>query len=458
MKMTNYLVRIGRNYYFRIRYPQDVVKVLKRAEFKKSLGTDSYRESIRKLPTVINEYNMQLDEARGEKSVNYIPAVPVMVSVLNTTADDKTLADLYTAYVDECGIAWSKSTRSANNTVFKFLKMAVGAKTPLSKINRDVSREVLEQLKRLPKNWGKHPKLKALTLNQLIIKAEKLGLPLNHKRTINDSYLAAIKPMFEWAKNEQWIDRNHFAGLMLRQSNKEKAKDFENKRRPFQIEQLQELFMMSPWTDDANKFVGKTSLYWCPLISLFHGFRRGEVCGLLVSDILEDEGISVFMIRQHFDENEVERSLKTDNSSRVVPIHPELIKIGFITFVKKQRTRGFRQLFPEAKPDANGKWGRHLTEWFGKHMRAIETEQSNCTFHSLRHNFQDALRASGLHGTAEGQALSGRKTDYRAVNMNADTVADEYGSRFKSSTLVPLISKVKYVGLNLTHLHNSKSK
>lgn len=454
MKMTNYLFLIGRKYYFRIRYPKDVAKVIKKAEFKRSLGTDSYRESIKQLPAVINEYNMHIDEARGEPSVNFVKDLPKKVSKLKTTAGDKTLSDLYTAYVDECGIAWSKSTRSANNTVFKFLKMAVGAKTQLCEINRDVSREVLEQLKRLPKNWGKHPRLKGLSLKQLIDKAEKLALPLNHKRTINDSYLAAIKPMFEWAKNEQWIERNHFAGLKLRQTNKEKAVDYDNKRRPFQIDQLQILFKTPPWTNPENKVVGKTSLYWCPLIALYHGFRRGEVCGLLVTDISEDEGIPVFIIKQHFDDNEAERSLKTDNASRVIPVHPELIKMGFNIFVERQRARGHRQLFPEAKPDANGKWGRHLTEWFSVHVRAIETEQSNCTFHSLRHNFQDALRMSGLHGTAEGQALSGRKTDYRAANMNADTVADEYGLRFKAKTLEPLISKVKYECLDMFHLYD----
>jgi hypothetical protein len=58
--------------------------------------------------------------------------------------------------------------------------------------------------------------------------------------------------MIKWAKNEQWIDRNHFAGLKLRQTNKEKAKDFENKRRPFKVENLQKLFMTSPWTTSVN--------------------------------------------------------------------------------------------------------------------------------------------------------------------------------------------------------------
>jgi hypothetical protein len=37
--------------------------------------------------------------------------------------------------------------------------------------------------------------------------------------------------------------------------------------------------------------------------------------------------------------------------------------------------------------------------------------------------------------------------------MNADTVADDYGSRFKSATLLPLISKIFYEGLDLPHLY-----
>jgi hypothetical protein len=128
---------------------------------------------------------MHIDDARGEPSVNYHPFKIEKISVSNkkkrnNSVVEKTLSVLITAYMDECGVAWTKSTRSANNTVFKFLKMALGENKKLRDIDRNVSREVFEKLRRLPKNWGKHPKLKGLSLNQLIDKAEKLGLPLNH--------------------------------------------------------------------------------------------------------------------------------------------------------------------------------------------------------------------------------------------------------------------------------------
>lgn len=367
----------------------------------------------------------------------------------------KTLSELIEAYTEEFGLTWAKSTVSSKKTVFKFLKAALGEDRMLNELDREVGHEVFDKLKRLPQNWAKRRELRGLSLDKCITKAEKLGYPTLKIKTINATYMGFTNHMFDWAVTDQWITLNSFSGLKVRQTRKEKAKARENKKGSFSLSHLQKLFITSPWQSRDEYHEGNPSLFWGPLIALYHGFRVGEVSGLLVADIVpddEDNGLA-FRLIEHFDDNEEERTLKTGNATRVIPVHPELIKMGFSRFVNEQRKAGHRLLFPESRVDSNGKWGRLLTSWFNKHSRSIEAEPSGCTFHSFRHGFQDALRGIGLHGTAEGQALAGRKTDYRAANPNADTVSDDYGTRFKTSNLKPLIAKIQYQGLDLSHLY-----
>jgi len=372
------------------------------------------------------------------------------------TASGKTLSDLIAAYTEEHGVTWSKSTISATDTVFTFLKWALGDNKKLSEISRPVGREIFDKLKRLPKGRTKNKELDGLSFDRCLAKAEKLGLPTIGVKTINGTYMAFIIPMFNWAVSERWIDFNPFENLKARQTKKAKAEALENKKPTYSTSQLQTLFNSEPWTPRDEYHEGKPFHFWGAFIALFHGFRLGEVSSLLVSDIIPDddnEGLA-FRLKEHFDDGEDERTFKTANATRVVPIHPELIKLGFLRFVNEQRATGHRQLFPEARLNKKkGKWGAKLGEWFNARSRATETKPSRCTFHSLRHTFEDALRDAGLHGTAEGQALGGRKTDYRIANANADTVADNYGTRFKTSRLKPLIAKIQYPGLDLSHLY-----
>lgn len=65
--------------------------------------------------------------------------------------------------------------------------------------------------------------------------------------------------------------------------------------------------------------------YWIPLIAAYTGARREEIAGLHAADVQEHGGIWCFK----FEEN-VERSVKTDASGRLVPIHPHLIELGIL--------------------------------------------------------------------------------------------------------------------------------
>ena len=58
--------------------------------------------------------------------------------------------------------------------------------------------------------------------------------------------------------------------------------------------------------------------------------RRDEVCQLLVEDVKEENDVPFFEIRTLGDAGEERKSLKTEASARRVPIHQELLKMGFL--------------------------------------------------------------------------------------------------------------------------------
>ena len=89
--------------------------------------------------------------------------------------------------------------------------------------------------------------------------------------------------------------------------------------------------------------------YWLPLMLPLYGGRSSELAGLPLSHVHEDEPIPYLQI--DFTED---RGLKNVQSVRKLPIHPELIRLGFIDYVRAIRAAGCIMLFPEmASPSSS---------------------------------------------------------------------------------------------------------
>jgi integrase len=158
---------------------------------------------------------------------------------------------------------------------------------------------------------------------------------------------------------------------------------------------------------------------------------------MLTEEVTDREGVPVFRVRaNHL------RPLKNQQTRRYLPVHPELIRLGFLSYVEERRKAGDAQLFPEAKRDANGHYGDHVTDWFGRVISARGLKGQgvvggNLTLHSLRHTFEDALRVSGLWGTLEAAVLAGRK-------RGNDETAAAYGNGHGMGRLLECLSRVAY--------------
>lgn len=78
------------------------------------------------------------------------------------------------------------------------------------------------------------------------------------------------------------------------------------------------------------------------MILLFTGARREEIANLALADIRQEEGIHYFDIAP---DGQRGRRLKNKSSKRRVPIHSELIILGFLDYVEARRNQGETMLF-----------------------------------------------------------------------------------------------------------------
>jgi integrase len=84
------------------------------------------------------------------------------------------------------------------------------------------------------------------------------------------------------------------------------------------------------------------ALYWVPMLIYYSGARRGEICGLLVDDVLMGGNIPYLSLVPN-----KYRRLKNAQSQRNIPIHPELIRLGFSDYAEAVRALGYDLLFAD---------------------------------------------------------------------------------------------------------------
>jgi hypothetical protein len=127
-----------------------------------------------------------------------------------------------------------------------------------------------------------------------------------------------------------------------------------------------------------------------------------------------------------------------------VPVHPQLIKLGFLEFVATQaNTRGDKGwLFPMVAPGTKGAAG--FSKWFGRYIGAHGVTDPAKVFHSFRHAFTDALRLANVNDEIRNALLG-----WSGVGMAARYGAKDKAARLRHR-LTEAVAGVTYEGLDLS--------
>ena len=332
----------------------------------------------------------------------------------------------------------SKLKRQAH---FRVLKELLGPTIAVRRIGRDEARRVCEALSRLPSNFTK--RYPGMTVPQVLEKSPSEGGAAMSPATVND-YVRAFSSLMDFALNEHLIERNPSTKLHVA-SDGVKAK---HKRLPFSIDDLNRIFSAPLYRgciDDGQGYAKpgpdrpRRGRFWVPLIGLFSGMRLNEICQLVEDDIVQIARHDVFLVQPSEDGS---RRVKTEAAERVIPIHPELKRLGFLGFVSERRRIGTgSRLFPDLAVASTGYASDNFSKWFARFLDHLGIDHPRKNFHSFRHTFRDALRAADV--SLERARLLGGWT-------SGDTDARYGGSKeVEATSLSAEIGKIAYPGLIL---------
>lgn len=127
---------------------------------------------------------------------------------------------------------------------------------------------------------------------------------------------------------------------------------------------------------------GGLAAYWVPLLGLYTGARCSELCQLLVHDIDTNAAVPTIRIT---DEGEGQ-NVKSEAGHRTIPIHSELIRLGFLDYVNSVEGQ---KLWPDL-PQREGKPGGYFSQWFGELRKSLGIPKP-IVFHSFRHTVRSQL-------------------------------------------------------------------
>jgi integrase len=346
---------------------------------------------------------------------------------------------------------WNRERRPAPRTLMEYeraiaLFIELHGDMPVIAIKKSHARHYREALQQIPRH--RTGKLLKASLQELVEWAkEHPSVPRLSAATVN-KLIGGVQATLVWAHDKggfisddlPWADP--FARMRL--------KEDESDREPFEIAELQVLFSSPVFTKkDWPKAARGEVAYWLPLLALFAGGRRGELASLRVADVQKESTDGALMLTITED-REAGKSLKTRNSQRAVPVHPELRRLGFLDYVEKVRREhgGQAWLFPLVAPDKGG-GAAAWTKWFGRYIRSLGIKDAAKVFHSLRHNFTDALRAGGVDEEMR-VALAGH--GWWRTSTNRGYGAKDMVRRFTARALVAAVGRVAFPGLDLSHL------
>lgn len=328
---------------------------------------------------------------------------------------------------------WKPSSSRAYVKVEKLLVDWFGAERPVAELTREDWRELFNQLPHVPVGYSRQRAFSKMTLRQVIELADEMDEPplrLTEKSCAD--YAIQINSLLNWAAKEEILTKNPAKGLAPPRARIGDA------RRPFEVEELSQLFSAGQYSSAGRKRVAE-GLYWLPLIALFTGMRSGEIASLQTTDIRDVEGISCFRLSDP-------RKLKTAQSARDVPVHPELRRLGFLRFVNDCLRAGRTDLFPDIRQNGKKYRSSEFSRSFRKVLATAGLNDPALSMHSFRHTFAHALVRLQVPVTV-AEALQGWGNS-KPRNMFA-----HYGGRPPMSQLAETMAHVSFVGLDLSHLH-----
>lgn len=311
----------------------------------------------------------------------------------------------------------------------------------IQRINRSQIAKFIEALRKIPKNYGRFDRpLSEYLAKKLVVTADCLA-----PKTIKTNYVGALSTALTEATDHSLISSNPFAGMKVKGSTRKPES-----RRGFTIPELNSLVKQPVFCGslseirryDPGAFVQRDKYYWSPILALFTGLRAAEIANLKIADFkqLKVDNTPLFVLKV--------RGTKTENSDRIVPIHPMLIKLGFLKHIDQQTKLKSLFIFEDwTRREQRRNSSDRAIRNFNERIAPVIVESGSIpTFHCFRHTLKVEMMSNGLSSSIQnavlGHAQIGMDSHYFRSDQEATIV----------SIAAPFFSSVKFQGLEIDHL------
>ncbi|MEX3314620.1 hypothetical protein [Sulfitobacter sp. PS-8MA] len=364
------------------------------------------------------------------------------------------------------GSKWSKSSSASAKTALKIWSESLGSKV-FTEVTEEEIEATIDVIRNLPRLHGKGKKYTAESYPALIAKVEaREALAMNNaervlrregctnEAKIRDARLAHVEPRLKaetYMRNVRMANR---VGTMLKQIGLVETNPFSictfSNREAKALKMTEENVARQPWDDRLDEllntrvFQGNAAgeadpLFWMPLMGYLMGTRMEEAAQAGPDDVQSDEGIAYLIVRQALGD-----SVKSENATRKIPVHPVLIELGFLDLVKRARKRGDRRLFPSLTRGANkGTYTENFTKAFGYYRRTNDVYWHGLDFHALRTTFHHRLMDAACPGAHRRKLMGHEPLD-----------EGERAYAQKGISIASLFEQVKKIPFDMTRVQS----
>jgi len=289
---------------------------------------------------------------------------------------------------------------------------------------------------KLPPNRKKSPKYRDLSIKEVMklkLSQKEIQTPQNINKRITK-----LSVFGNWGVRQGLLITNPFSGMKF------SVKKQPHTRQPFTADELRKIFKPETylkWTIHFSHPYRKDRVsnhlpyYWIFLLGIFSGMRTNEMCQILLSQVKKEKGIWFIFI-----EDSEETKVKTENAIRKVPVHPQLIDLGFVDYVTAQKKSKRGRLFWELSEDRDG-FASHVSRHYNQRFLPAVGVWKKYTkvLYCTRHTFINKLYSEMVDENVI-KVLIGHEKEFTMKHYGGDP--------FTPERLLEEISKVSYSGIN----------
>ena len=314
----------------------------------------------------------------------------------------------------------------------KWLTEVLGGETDMDAVTKPDVRGFRDGLQRLRSGQG------------------KVGLPFGQRQTHDRNkqiksetagrYWATVRAFFKWAADEGLTKLDPTSGLEIAR----RRDEFDRTPAPFTPDELKTIFRSplfaghrsSKFINTPGNLVGRGSLWWAGILSLYTGMRAAEINQLAPGDFAFDAQIPIIRVRLEDDTGARSKRAKTPSSIRDIPISEILLTLGLREFVgRRQRLRKSGRLLFDIRTGVGDRRSDGLTKGWKRVLEVAGVHAPGRSFHVFRHTFTAAVRAAGAREDIIG-ALLGHKPR---------TITGHYGGgKFPMSEMDQAVAAIDY--------------